>query len=366
VTALSEPRVPSDPGGRGPVRPAAGTPPPAVDQPSAADRLAAIGRSAVERPVVGRSAVKRPVTGKPPGGVYLSMHAIRSVIRSETDTIAITRPARDDKERSAVTHPEPISAPKDRVVDTETHDSATQDPAEVPAADPSALPQEPLRVRRKGLVVLPLIVASLTAFVVAVGYLAIRDPHPTVESARWGTAGAGAEAVASAPATGPDWSSQGQPNPFGTLPADLHGTPTRLKVKAIGVDTSLETLKIGKDGELDPPKDFAKAGWYADGTAPGDLGPAIIAGHVDNKQGPAVFFKLRELEAGDRIQVVRGGQTVTFTVTSTAWYSKKAFPTAKVYGPTPDRQLRLITCGGVFDHSLRSYKDNLVVYAVAG
>jgi LPXTG-site transpeptidase (sortase) family protein len=146
----------------------------------------------------------------------------------------------------------------------------------------------------------------------------------------------------------------------------LAGPPTRLKIKAIGVDTSLESLHLGDGGMLDAPKSFTRAGWYADGTAPGDNGPAVIAGHVDSRKGPAIFYKLRELQAGDQVQVVRGGRTVTFTVTSTAWYPKTKFPTAKVYGPTPDRQLRLITCGGVFDHTLRSYKDNLVVYAVAG
>jgi LPXTG-site transpeptidase (sortase) family protein len=137
-------------------------------------------------------------------------------------------------------------------------------------------------------------------------------------------------------------------------------------VAAIGVDTSLETLRTGPQGELTPPRNFAKAGWYADGTPPGDTGPAVIAGHVDSRTGPAVFYRLRELERGDRIEVVRGGRTLTFTVTSTAWYPKDEFPTGEVYAPTPDRQLRLITCGGVFDHTLRSYKDNLVVYAVAG
>ena len=343
MTALSEPRVPSDQGGRGP----------AAGDEGDLGGPAAVGRSAVVRPVVGRAAVTER-----PGAVYLSKHAIRSLIRSETETAAITPPPREGQESSVATNPVPAAVPNDVAVDTTTQDSATQDPAEVPAADPSASPPGSARVRRKGLVVLPVLVASLTAFVVAVGYLAIREPHPAVETPRWG--------ALAAPSSGPDWSSQGRPNPFGNAPAGLAGAPTRLKVKAIGVDTALETLKLGSGGELDPPKDFAKAGWYADGTAPGDLGPAVIAGHVDNKQGPAVFFKLRELEAGDRIQVVRGGRTVSFTVTSTAWYPKKAFPTAKVYGPTPDRQLRLITCGGVFDHSLRSYKDNLVVYAVAG
>ena len=144
------------------------------------------------------------------------------------------------------------------------------------------------------------------------------------------------------------------------------GRPTRLRIAAVRVDTPLETLRLGDDGTLQPPQGFARAGWYAGGTAPGDVGPAVIAGHVDSKKGPAVFYRLRELTAGDRVDVTRGGRTLRFTVTAVRWYPKSAFPTDDVYGPTPDRQLRLITCGGVFDKSLRSYRDNLVVYAVAG
>jgi sortase (surface protein transpeptidase) len=139
-----------------------------------------------------------------------------------------------------------------------------------------------------------------------------------------------------------------------------------LRVKAIGIDTPLESLHLGSDGALVPPKEYGRAGWYSGGTAPGDVGPAVIAGHVDSKSGPAVFYRLRELTVGDRIEVVRGGAVVRFTVVRVAWYPKTTFPTGEVYGPTPDRQLRLITCGGVFDHRLRSYRDNLVVYAVAG
>ena len=221
---------------------------------------------------------------------------------------------------------------------------------------------EPPGPRGKGLrVALPIVVSVLVAFVVAIGYLMLREPHGTAEVGRW--AGTPAAAPASAqPAEDMD----GAPNPFRTVPSDLSGPPTRLRVKAIGVDTSLETLKLGTDGELQPPKTNEKAGWYADGTAPGDVGPAVLAGHVDSQQGPAVFYRLREVTAGDKIEVTRGDKTVTFTVTSTGWYPKKAFPTDEVYGPTPDRQLRLITCGGVFDRTLRSYKDNFVVYAVAG
>jgi hypothetical protein len=222
--------------------------------------------------------------------------------------------------------------------------------------------QDPDPVRGKARrLLLPLVISLLVAFVVAIGYVTVREPRPTGELGRWSVAESPAAAL---PKQTEDM--DGLPNPFRTGASDLTGPPTRLRVKAIGVDTSLETLHLGADGELAPPKTNEKAGWYADGTAPGDVGPAVLAGHVDSQQGPAVFFRLREIETGDKIEVSRGGRTVKFTVTSTAWYPKKAFPTDRVYGPTPDRQLRLITCGGVFDKTLRSYTDNFVVYAVAG
>jgi hypothetical protein len=154
-------------------------------------------------------------------------------------------------------------------------------------------------------------------------------------------------------------------DPFASAGVAALGEPTRLRIKTIGLDSPLEALHVVKS-VLQPPKRFDRAGWYAEGTAPGDTGPAVIAGHVDSTAGPAIFYRLRELVPGDKIEVLRGGAVVAFTVTRTAWYPKSAFPTDAVYGPTPDRQLRLITCGGVFNHALRSYRDNLVVYAAAG
>jgi sortase (surface protein transpeptidase) len=143
--------------------------------------------------------------------------------------------------------------------------------------------------------------------------------------------------------------------------------PTGVAIPAIGVRaTSLIPLELMGNGELEAPEDFGDTGWYAAGTVPGEPGPAVIAAHVDSRDGPAVFFRLRELKAGDEVRVPRSdGSTVSFTVTGVERYPKNAFPTQKVHGPTPDRALRLITCGGSFDHAKRSYRDNVVVYAVA-
>jgi sortase (surface protein transpeptidase) len=92
----------------------------------------------------------------------------------------------------------------------------------------------------------------------------------------------------------------------------------------------------------------------------------VLAGHVDDRTGPAVFYRLQDLAAGDRVVVTDGdGQAHAFTVTRVAAYPKSDFATAEVYGPTPGAELRLITCGGTFDRSRRSYTDNVVVYARA-
>jgi len=150
------------------------------------------------------------------------------------------------------------------------------------------------------------------------------------------------------------------------LPSDTTGLPgpDRLRIAAIGVDTPLEYLKLDPAGGLQVPVDFAHAGWYAGGPAPGDVGPAVIAGHVDSKTGAAVFYRLRDLHAGDTIQVSRGGTWLSFRVVSTEVHAKKDFPTGQVYRPTPFPELRLITCGGSFDWRRRSYTDNIIVYAV--
>ena len=198
--------------------------------------------------------------------------------------------------------------------------------------------------------VLPLVRGLLAGTAVLAGAVALLSP------------GAPAPAAAEVP-------------PAATVPApvvaeagteETSAAPVRVRVPAIGVDSEL--LRLGTDpaGVLVPPDDPDRAGWFTGGAVPGDVGPAVVAGHVDWIEGPAVFVRLRELDPGDEVVVDReDGTAARFTVTGVGRYPKDDFPTEAVYGPTPRAELRLVTCGGDFDRSRGSYEDNVVVFARA-
>jgi sortase (surface protein transpeptidase) len=140
--------------------------------------------------------------------------------------------------------------------------------------------------------------------------------------------------------------------------------PIRVRVPRVGINAPIEQLDVVND-TLSVPKGFGNAGWWKDGPEPGEVGPAVIAGHVDSRTGPAVFYRLRELHAGDQILVDRSdGTTGTFLITRMEQHSKNAFPSRAVYGDTANAQLRLVTCGGNFDKASRRYLDNIIAYAV--
>jgi sortase (surface protein transpeptidase) len=145
---------------------------------------------------------------------------------------------------------------------------------------------------------------------------------------------------------------------------DQPALPVRLQIPAIDVSSPLVKLGRLPDGSLQVPKDWDTAGWYDKGPRPGQPGPAVILGHVDSTNGPAVFYQLRALRPGDTVRVgLADGRTLVFRVQRVQRYPKDEFPTQAVYFPTLNRELRLITCGGEFDYAARSYRDNIVVYA---
>ncbi len=143
----------------------------------------------------------------------------------------------------------------------------------------------------------------------------------------------------------------------------MYSVPTGLTIPAIGVSSRVVALGKGADGTAEVPSGYDFAGWYDLGPRPGEIGPAVILGHVDSISGPAVFFRLSTLLPGDLIMVYEAASSVGFTVERVITYAKDAFPTAQVFGPTPDPELRLITCGGPFDYAIGHYEDNVVVYA---
>ncbi len=156
--------------------------------------------------------------------------------------------------------------------------------------------------------------------------------------------------------------------PFVAPPQPTQQTPVArpvlLTIPLIGVKTRLIALGLTAGGALQVPSSTAVAGWYTGSPRPGAIGSAVIVGHIDSLTGPGVFYRLTELRVGDRVYVLRAdGTTVEFRVTVVRTYLKDHFPTATVYGPTPDAELRLITCGGAFDATTGHYLSNIVVYA---
>ncbi|MGW1888987.1 class F sortase [Streptomyces sp. NPDC002004] len=146
------------------------------------------------------------------------------------------------------------------------------------------------------------------------------------------------------------------------LPASA---PHRIRIPSIRVDAPLVGLGLTRQGSLDvPPADEPQvAGWYEDGVTPGEKGTAIVAGHVDNAQGPAVFYDLGALRKGATVEIERrDGADAVFTIDAVEVYDARKFPDEKVYGAAPRPELRVITCGGPYSRST-GYQGNVVVFA---
>ena len=153
---------------------------------------------------------------------------------------------------------------------------------------------------------------------------------------------------------------------IGTTETSVRARPLSIEIPALGVAQKLGELSEDADtGELSAPADPSVPGWFAAGVVPGDIGPAVVGGHVDSRNGPGVFFNLGRLRPSDQIMITRSdGRMIRFAVTAVRQYPKSQIPTAAVYGATPVPQLRVVTCGGRFDRMARSYTDNVVVEAI--
>ncbi len=170
------------------------------------------------------------------------------------------------------------------------------------------------------------------------------------------------------PLAGPDPShAAGKPArsaaPTAVALATRRSDPAMLRIPALGLSVPVGSLGLASDGTVQVPTDTAHTGWFRLGPTPGQIGSAVILGHVDSYAGPGVFFQLRTLAAGDEVDVdLADGLTARFTVDSVAEYTKPQFPAQRVYGSHGSSALQLVTCGGVFDHRTGGYLSNIVVY----
>ncbi|MDT8909525.1 class F sortase [Amycolatopsis sp. PS_44_ISF1] len=142
--------------------------------------------------------------------------------------------------------------------------------------------------------------------------------------------------------------------------------PVSLDIPSIGAHSSLVPLGLNPDDtvQVPPVSTPLQAGWYEFGPTPGETGPAVVLGHVDGNKHKGIFYRLKEVKPGDEVAIARrDGRTAHFEVTKVDEVPKDVFPSDAVYGDTAGPELRLITCGGGFDHAAHNYVDNIIVYA---
>jgi len=143
--------------------------------------------------------------------------------------------------------------------------------------------------------------------------------------------------------------------------------PLRLMIPSIQVDAPIETVTTTAEGNLATPiqHPWDDAGWYSPGTLPGQMGSAVIDGHLNRPGGaPAVFWNLKQLRIGDAVLVFTStGITHHFHITRVAAYQPQDAPMEEIFGNTNGRYLNLITCAGVWVASQGQTTQRLIVFA---
>ncbi|BCB90262.1 hypothetical protein Psuf_075750 [Phytohabitans suffuscus] len=150
------------------------------------------------------------------------------------------------------------------------------------------------------------------------------------------------------------------------FPVLRRSEPVRIRARSVQIDAPIHSVGNAQNGAIDVPTGdrFNEAGWYNKGPTPGEYGPAVIVGHVDNGTGPSVFHKLSRLRPGNRVEITRTDGTVAvFQVNTSKRYDRHDLPVDEVFGDFSRPGLRLITCGGRWVGGTTGYADNVVVFA---
>ncbi|MET7289189.1 class F sortase [Streptomyces sp. NPDC005573] len=216
------------------------------------------------------------------------------------------------------------------------------------ASDPAVPAEEEERRRRRA-------PWGMIALVLLTGLALIRNGSGEFDS------GPPQPASAAAPDVRPS-----APETFAAGPPAMPFSPAdRIRIPAIRVDAPVMSVGLDANGWVaaPPPENPDLAGWFTGAVSPGEKGTAVIVGHVDNQQGPAVFYGLGALKKGDRVEVARkDGTTAAFDIYGIEVFEKDKFPGDRVYGSKGTPELRVITCGGGFSKQ-NGYDGNVVVFA---
>jgi LPXTG-site transpeptidase (sortase) family protein len=153
--------------------------------------------------------------------------------------------------------------------------------------------------------------------------------------------------------------------PSGTVTAQNREAPLRLSIPAINVDAKVQSVGLGKSGNMAVPTNFTDVGWYRYGPAPGQAGSAVIDGHVDNGFGmDAVFKHINELKVGDDIFIQTADNPhMHFVVSDIETYAAQDVPTQTLFNGDGTPRLNLITCAGAWNADKKMYDERTVVYA---
>jgi len=141
--------------------------------------------------------------------------------------------------------------------------------------------------------------------------------------------------------------------------------PTSISIGSIDVAAApVVGVGVGPNGDMEIPGANG-VGWYRFNPRPGAQGSAVLAAHISFDGTPGVFRHLDAVAVGETVMVgFDDGSEAAFEIVETVQYDKTSLPLDRIFAKDGDPVLTLITCGGDFNRSLRSYEDNFVAYAV--
>jgi hypothetical protein len=142
-------------------------------------------------------------------------------------------------------------------------------------------------------------------------------------------------------------------------------TPVAITIDSIRIDqAAILDVGVADNGDMEIPGADG-VGWYRYNPTPGAEGSSVLAAHIAYRGTPGVFRYLADTEVGDVVVIdYDDGSSSRFEIFEVAQYNKGNLPKERIFAKTGDPVLTLITCGGEFNRTLRSYNDNIVAYAV--